>query len=248
MFTVDTSLLRRRVRAMTLATPNARTVAMGEVAKAMVQALVWNSRRDTNRYVRGWILAGRGAGVTGFGLPTLKDSSRRDEFIGVLENQVLRVQSSLNRLLATRAWMYERVRPVATHHRRPRPKPGLKKLDREIARTRKLLERAQEELAKFTGNKASILIGGYRGKNSGQRRLKATVREKVYGGEGSITQVGEATVLRLHNKEPHAQILEWKYGTLRKAEIAAKAIGARRAGRAYMAKLREAAGLLPAGV
>ena len=104
-----------------------------------------------------------------------------------------------------------------------------------LRKAEKQVARAVEQLAKFTDT--SIVIGAFasptrhtRGKFAGQltRSLTATVREKVYGGTGSITDTPHGTVLRLHNREPHAKIVEHNLGVVAAAQVASRHTGLRK--------------------
>ena len=210
---VDRRGLQRKLRAMASASPAARESAVKVMAGEVVRRVLLSGPRDTNRYLRGWAQAGNAAGVGPFFVPPLKAASW-----GV----------TILRRLTEHERFWQRI--VARYERQGRS-------DKWARRAQRDLEKAREQIRRFhdTAGGAVIgfnIIGGGRA---------PTVRHKIYGGAGRVVRIGEKTVVELHNKEAHASLVEWRYGTMRSASRAFRGVGLRTGGRAYIRKMEEAA-------
>lgn len=223
--------------------------ALKQMGLAHVREFVWQanamSPRDTHRYVRGWQMAGRDLGVWAAVEPVQK-SARAELHIDVLERQITRLEVAIGHVEAGAAekrrlvdlWFTSRGRKLTPGGRRmQRDAVALETRARQMY---KLLGRAEEELAKYNGAEGAILIDA--GKHGQGHRVKpthryggdparkypnrsrrlTTVRDKVYGGQGSWQNLGgRRMVFTLHNMEPHASFVERKSRVRAKARAAA---------------------------
>ena len=85
--TVDISGLRTQLRAVRKSQRPARHAAAEVLTRSIVEHVAQHAKRDTNRYVRGWIEAGRGAGVTGIPMPPLTESRNRERLMALFVEQ-----------------------------------------------------------------------------------------------------------------------------------------------------------------
>jgi len=199
----------------------ARAVANAPAAKA-VAASIWGAKfielmdkrapRDTNRYVNGWLQAGRGAGVSS--LPDHPLRPTQSQYLFRLEQQYFREVKRLALLeLDLRIWYEQKT---------GRKKRGYyNKLKRAVEKARERVARSEEEIKKASGDANVIVIGGRksRAKNPvGKLSGLATVRLNQYGGEGSLKMVGTTAILTLHNKEPHCKLVERRFRSVGSAK------------------------------
>ena len=212
-FSVDSSRLRAKLRATQFAAEHAAGAAIEELGSFLVDTLEVLSPRDTNRYVRGWIDAGRKAGVTDRPLPSVVASRNQDQYLEKLEKQVEywqdRVAYARGRIEQYQRWDAE---APPRKDGKPRSKrtaqPYYAKMVRVEQSSLKRLKRATEELAKARGSDGFVFFDVEGIAQRKQGRKLSTVREKVYGGEGRVIRGGTMAVVELRNKEPHARIVE----------------------------------------
>lgn len=206
----------------------ARKAALRAMVEAAFEPMIREAPRDTNRFVRGWIMAARDVKATRVAVPAVKPSRYRAEILAILEGQVAVLARALDRKRGVLdRWYTARGRSVSRGY-------GAR-LRREVAAAERRLRRAVEELAKARGESAALLFDAVRG-----GRRVSTVRERIYGGSGAYLEAGGRVFARLHNKEPHARIVERRTGLLRRANSRARRAGLRRAGRSYLASLQGA--------
>lgn len=241
---VDTSRLKAAVARVKGGTPQIRHDATLAAAGVFVKRVAAKAPRDTRRYVRGWILAGRAAGVTDLVAPPIQPGQyerfyrerlvkQRDDWQRMLE--IARRQVAF--------WQGARGRGRLS----PGQRAELRQAEKDLRVAERTARRAQEELAKFNagplstvygvdgvdaGDEASgaLVIFGKRGK----RRLTVTVRNKVYGGNGYVRFMGSKAVVVLINLEPHSKIVEKRTGIVAASLKAAKAVGLVVARRLYV--------------
>lgn len=209
---VDTSAFDRRMDRVLQRHNEARVVATKALAGDVATEVYHEARRHTNRYVIGVAMAANQAGVATLAVPPLVASTRFEFFLEKLTDQY-RKWKNLEEL-------YTRAGRTGEKY--------FQKIRRRVAQT-------ERELQKF--DETALVIGT----NKKNYHHIITVRNKFYGGAGRVVQSGSATLVQLHNKEPHASILESKYGYFRKAIAATKgrARGSRgkKYSRAYVKKL-----------
>lgn len=210
----DNSRMAAKVRAIRRAQPRALQEADKIIADGVVGDILIASPKDTHRYVRAMAQAANAAELGPFQVPALRPGRFAAQAKDRLESQ----------LAFWEKWVrfYERL-------------GGIGRAAKGYARAVKTRDRAREELAKW--NPFAIIIFG--GKN---RRLKVTVRDKVYGGTGTKVVRDGRVAFVLHNKEAHASIVEKRSHTVKAALAKARAFGFKMGGRAYTRRILAAAG------
>lgn len=227
--------------------PKAREAAMVEVARVMTHSLARLSPRDTNRYVRGWIEAGAGAGVRDVGKPALRKSKRRGQIMNALVAQVAAQQRMVNIKEA-------QLRAIAAAPARKGSSPtSTKRYQRtldQLTAARARLEKAKDSLRRFAGNDGALAIARkYSNVLSGNQRhisgkaLNIEVRDVVYGGIGGIAHGPNRSALKLHNLEPHSTPLERKRHVLAAAKHATKGYATRSLRKKFLEQARQRWGL-----
>lgn len=179
----------------TISTARTREKAVREAAEHVVrrQIELASDHIDTGRYARATAEAGNAAGIGKFLLAPITPSKMAVRMHRILINQVGRWQR--------RKVAYERA--------------GRQK-EREYKRILKMLRRAREELQKWKDNQGRgvIMIGAF---NNSEKLATVRVNFAAYGGSGAVRNFGSKTVVMLHNKEPHASIVEYRFGITRTA-------------------------------
>lgn len=231
---VDRSRLMAKLKLAEGSLPDARRLAMIEVAKIMVKVMSEISPRDTNRYVRGWLEAGHGAGVQTT-LPPLKPSKVRDQIIANLTTQAAMMQGRVNELEARQAKL--------------KKAPSAKFLAR-MATARKRLDKAEDALKRFVGSETALALMRKFSYvlNGNNRHISPTsvaieVKDEVYGGSGFLTHSQSKTVLNLHNREPHSNAVENRKHVLQRAKASVAASGPNSMGITFIQKVRAKAGI-----
>lgn len=227
--------------------PAAHRAATLELAEQFVRVMDAYMRvhHDTNRFINGWISALHGVGIKGIPLKRYRRSSRHDQYLELLREQLESVQRIIERDEATiaRYEAYDRSAPP-----RKDGKPRAKRMNqhhtrgiiRRLKKYKKREKRTIRELARAEGTDSIIFF--HRRIHGRGRRDFHTVRHKIYGGAGRIFTIGPQLFVELRNLEAHARSVEAnpKVGHPVKAAYAAlRSFGIRRAGRAYMNKMAE---------
>lgn len=215
---VDTRTLESKLKAMATATPRAAESAVRIMAREVMAEVVTAAPRDTGRFVRGWAQANNAAGLPYIPVPPLNRASRHEQILRRLQKQV--------------SWWNFVVSACEKQGRR----------DKWYTKAQNKLERAKEEVRKFADTPGEAVIAiNLRGSARFEGGM-TTVRNKVYGGEGSIDRVGTQVFVRLHNREPHASIVESRTHVLGQAQRRLKGAGLRRVRPTLAQKLKEASG------
>lgn len=230
-FRVDVSRLGRRLAGVRAGRVGARTLAAREMGGNLIEQLDRNSHRDTRRYVRAWIQAGRQAGVSSLPMPPIGPAKAREKWMEVLTRQ-LRSETAYLKFLEDRKRVWYDQHPEKLKHGFP---PYLKKLQGWIKKQETRVQRSAEELKKYTGTDTAIIINAFRAKGK-----LATVRDKVYGGSGRLSIARDTTTLELKNLEAHARIVERKFHTLSRSESGVRGVGIRRASAKYLKEIQQA--------
>lgn len=235
--TVDTRVLNRRVKEATARSPRARLAALKEAVELVVKRVVLTARRDTRRYVRAWIIAANQAGLWYNTPPAVQRSRFADKLKDRLEIQLDREVMWLRRTEASlKFWeerynlWYGRTGRRGKWERDCRAKRD--KARKNVERQKKLVEQARAELAKYaSGNEGQLVV--FRRRAKSRRNITVTVREKIYGGSGEAVSEGDRAVITLRNLEPHARIVEKRYGTVTRADRAERPRAVRRVKETY---------------
>ncbi len=209
---------RKKAAVNELARRRAAAEAVKPLAAVFVDTMEIVAPRDTNRYVRAWQLAANDAGLPPRAVLPVRSSSKRAEWIKALEGQVdywARQADKWQRLM-TLYEQYDAAHPTKKNGE-PRKKRTATASYRRYRRLRdraaREVKKADEILAEALASEGFLLFdkGGFapgRAARFGKRkRFRTTIRAKVYGGEGSVMHIGPVTLVRLHNREPHASIV-----------------------------------------
>lgn len=221
---MDIRRLRSRLSGVKNAAGEIQAATLRSLGGLLISRIAATAPRDTNRYVRGWMLAGIDAGVSNLPPPPIGESKRVEQNIQRLERQFLAARGLADRL---------QNRYDNWYGRKGR-KPGAygSRLQRDIDKANERANRAYSSLQELQTVKGAIFIGGSGNRNArpnpagrgfnqryGLGRL-ATVRTKIYGGRGQIITQKYYASLLLHNMEPHATIVESRHRTYRNARSA----------------------------
>jgi hypothetical protein len=244
-FNVDLSRMRAKMRALEFASEHAKNRGVEAVGGLLVDVLDDLSPKDTNRYVRAWIEAGRKAGVTDRPLPALRESRDREKYLEKLRSQ-LEFWIGRRNYARSRMEQYERYDATAPPRKDGKPRrkrtsqPYYAKMKKLENRAGKQVERAARELTRAEGSEHFIFFDAESIVQRKQNRSLSTVRHKHYGGEGRVIRSGTTAIVELRNKEPHALPVE-RHPHLGHPAATAKQIvqlaGAKPAGKAYKAAL-----------
>ncbi len=217
---IDSRVFRRKIRDAVRASPEARRAGLVLMGRSVANVIVRHSPRDTQRFVRSFVMAGNEAGVLTMPLPKLVPS----RYLADHQNRLLRQYRKLVGFLVT--WYGD------VHF------PTRRKPDRWFHRLREAMLKAERQLAEMT--ETAILIGGRR---SGVLSRLATVRREEHGGTGRWLDYAGRTYLELRSLEPHAAIVESRTRVVSTAISNLRGFGLMRAGDAYIAKVARAAQL-----
>lgn len=232
---MDVSGLNRRVEQMLARTAEASRAALAAYGEALVDNIDRIAPRDSNRYVAGWVGAGNAAGLTTRVVPRIQKSSRYDKFLDELRQQVERLEKRIRRWqIGMENWY---------HNRPERPRKGwYRKAEREVRKLYKRYVRAIQELGKAEASETFLFFDAGAFVERKNKRALSTVRTKVYGGTGKIVTDGWSAKLELHNLEPHATIVEARFGVVAIASRGVKALGYRKASKEFIARIQGLAG------
>ena len=163
--------------------PKGRRAMMIEVTGTAAVNIVRRWPKDTGRSNRAWAEAARKAGIASPPMTTLKKSRDSDAIQVRLEYQVSKWEGIVRNYGDRR--------------------------DKHYRKAVRIRDRARETLANFlAAEDPAILIGGRKvTKRFGVSNL-ASVRTTVFGGTGRIIEHQGETIVEMHNKEPHASIVE----------------------------------------
>lgn len=241
----DPSSLQKRLAGMQRELGEKASKAASKVlVEAFRDRIASTSPKDTNRYLRGWMMACSAAGVPS-PLPTIQASSRQSEYIAALEKQ--------------RDWWAARVQELTARKQlwfdgreNLKKKTYFNKLTRQIARAEKRLEAAEKQLgaAIVADDGFLVMDGGFAalrgqwsafsragGKNAIKKRT-TTIRWKVYGGTARTRNSKGQTSVVLTNLEPHSAILESKAQYAHRAMVVTRSGGSVRAGKVVLERLK----------
>lgn len=218
----DDKVLQKRLVIVVGNRRDARTKALRVLVYQTVRYVVQYAPRDTNRFVRAWQQAGNDLGVGPFVLTPI-ESGRYLANVRRLRKQVALYDFRVQAYIKADRMYYKGVK-----------KSGL---DKGYVRAKKQLDRAEAELAKLleAGEESgAIIIGGRRKAKSTSLSRLATVRTTVYGGQGRWIVTPDQTLARIHNREPHASIVNRNTFVVSDAMRAVRRFGGRRVAEKYV--------------
>lgn len=205
--------------------PSAERVAIGHGVAAFTRHLLERSPYDTRRFRRAYAMAANDLGLGPFFVEAVRPSQRafRRER---LANQVQKWQFIVDRYERSNRTQYKGVK-------RTGPNEG-------YLRARKIRDRAAKILADFDAldegaRGTALIIGGRKGRGVGQL---ASLRTRVYGGRGRWVDAPQGVYAQVHNREPHASIVQRNTRVVSEALRAARAVSrTRRVSNAYVRRL-----------
>lgn len=225
--TLDVSVLQRRLNALRAAMPEINRNATLEMNALIAQRVAETSPRDTNRFVRGWLLAAKDVGPVGVAVPAVNASSRHDQYVRYLEKEFKRLSRDRDGLKALIDLWY------TSKPTRSRNTPAYAQMTSKLRKIEKWMQRVAEEIQKAKGDESALLFDKERG-----GRNYSTVRTGVHGGKGRITLFEDRTFVTWHNLEAHATIIERKYQIMGMALREVKAYGAARVKKSLVAGMQ----------
>lgn len=233
--------LLSRTRANRRLGPAGRKRALAFLVTPVVRTVLATCPRDTQRYAYGWARAANSAGLGPFPEPEIRNSRFRDQMFTRLEWEEARFEKLARRAAdVLKYWndllekRYIRAGRTSGYWFRW----TLTRRDRAARTLERLTERLEQvrgDLKTLSG-RTGVLTIFRKGSKSGMGRT-VTIRATVYGGSAQWLDLGDRTVLRLHNKEPHATIVERRSKSLRAAQAAMRAAGIIPARRVYLAAI-----------
>lgn len=204
------------------------TTAIEEINVLIAVRIEETSPRDTNRFVRGWLLACADVGPIPAAIPGVQASARHQQYLAYLEKEANRVGRMLKSAQAKMEWWY------LSKPDRNRNRPAFHELSRAITQLSKWHNRLIEEYVKLDGDPTGLLMD----KERGQRNY-STVRVGIYGGRGIISEQSDRVTVVLHNREPHATIVEKRYGILARAMREVKRLGIARVNKSLVRRIQQ---------
>lgn len=253
-FDVERGRILAALRRARATGPNAREdaarVLVGEFARLVFQV----APKDTNRYVRGWVLAAHDVGARTFQPPPLQRSEWAGNRLEWLTEQLDKEEKNLRywesidnrykRQSATPGVIKRGPRKGEQRAKRTREPYYINTVVPQVRRAKARVKRARTELEKFQSNSegTAIVIFRNQSKNPRTRQVRFTVRDKVYGGRGQWLVAGNRTFAELTNLEPHSRIVEKQHGRpMSTALSVVRSFGTRRASLAYLRRVEEEA-------
>lgn len=220
-------------------------MAMGEV---FITKIELSAPRDTNRFVRAYLVAWNGLpGARPKVVPPLQSSG----FVQAIEWALFRdlryarfVRSSAQRRLAALRANSDRRGQTAYEKR-------VRRAERELDKAGDLEDIAIENMEAYERAEANnepgfaMIFARSRGKKGNplarSRISRVYTGDRVFGGEAVLVRVGEdKALLRFANREAHAFLVERRSRVLRRALADASSTGMRRASEAVVRRLLEA--------
>lgn len=242
---VDTSGFDRKMKRLREAGKTGQTTAMMSLGKLQIDAMIYVSPRDTLRYVRAWAMAGNGTKLGHWIVQDVQPSRHIEKLKDRLEGQRARYKWMLDRAkerLDYWARLYDnRYLNTGRKDRWARDAYNqVRKYEARVQRVQELYYIANEALNQLRYDPSAIVIWGRGATKSALGRSKlATVRDQVYGGEGKLQWVGDRLLMTLHNREPHASIVEKNHRVVARALAAVRVAGLRRASRAFKGSVQK---------
>ncbi|MBS0187120.1 MAG: hypothetical protein JSS51_03565 [Planctomycetes bacterium] len=175
-------------------TKQMRREAVIGAAEVVVRAalILASEHKDTGRYMAALAEAGNASGVGQFPVSPIGPSRMQERLLAILVAQVRRWK----RLAVLRA------REGRTG-------------DKSMGKIRANIAKAEEQLERFQrgARMGAIVVDAF----SSVRMATVRVNFSAYGGDGRVITVGDETLVRIHIKEPHASIVESRFGIMRRA-------------------------------
>lgn len=192
---------------MTRKIPEASKAQLRQITTSLMRRIAVTAKRDTNRYLRGFMMAGKDLGATEF-VPPIVASKYAARIRDLIESQKDRRGFLLGKSKRELKAMYPDGKP-----KNPRT-PTYDYMYEQVQRREKLYEKSKRELERLNqGGDTTLLIGFLGSGNAQSGRKLLTVRNKIYGGVGRYIESRGTVYAVVINKEPHAKILEKKYRT-----------------------------------
>lgn len=227
--TIDSTELHRRAAEIKRRFGPAARGGVEQINALIAVRVDETAPRDTNRYVRGWLLACADVGPIPAYIPPLAASSRHQQYLAKLEKEYKRVVKMAQAERRALEFLY------LNKPNRNRNTPGFRKLQNKINKLEKWAERLIEEYIKLDGDPSGLLMDAERG-----GRNYSTVRVGVFGGRGMVTEHSDRVIVSLHNLEPHTTIVEKRYEVMRRAMREVKSLGLSTVAAAIVRRIKKA--------
>lgn len=193
---------------MTRKIPEASKAQLRQITTSLMRRIAATAKRDTNRYVRGFLMAGKELGAEVGLIPSVQPSKYAERIRELIQDQIATYAERLRVVQEQIDWMY----PLG-----PPKKPRTTQYAEMFVmkqKWEKLLERSIAEVEKLNkGGDSTLLIGFLHSGQAQKGRKLITVRHKIYGGAGRFVDSHGTVYAVVINKEPHAKILEKKHRT-----------------------------------
>jgi len=210
--TIDPTMMQRRLDAVRRALPEIHMNAIMEGNALIAIRVDETARRDTNRFVRGWLMACKDIGPIPVAIPSVKYASRHAAYVAKLKAELRTYQDDLHTLdTQIDAWFSGPGRKRGA---------GYAKMLNRRAKLIQWSERLKEEIIKAEGEVSIVFFDMERG-----RRNYSTVRTAIYGGKGRVVTNGVRAIATMHNLEPHTTIVERRDRIMARAMNELRAFG-----------------------
>lgn len=198
----DRARFDRKMRAVVArGLPEAREAIAIEAVGRVLKVIGGIAPRDTQRYANAYADAAIELGILGVFKVPLRDG---------------KLAEVIRRRFAQRAeddeWYYQSLL-------RRSPRNGRESA--VLRRAREAAERSRRQLAEINETEGFL---GFNVFGAGREGRSISVRTGVYGGSGRILRAPgrpDLTLVEVHNKEPHASIVEYRFKTMARARFAA---------------------------
>lgn len=212
--TLDTRELDRRLGILRRRMGSVLQGGVHEMNAIIAARVAETSPRDTNRFVRGWLIAARDVGPLPVAVPPVTRSSRREEYLRYLDKEFKRLSRERDGLKAMIDLWY------TSKPNRNRNTPAYNEMTNRLRKIEKWMGKLAEQLKAAHGSEDFLLFDKERG-----NRNYSSVRTKVHGGRGSMRYFEDRVLVQYHNLEAHTTIIERKYGVMGRALREAKMLG-----------------------
>lgn len=224
-------------------------VAVRELAAVILRDVVHQAQteaNDTGRYKRAYELAHNQLGVGALPVTTPRESSYWQANKQRIEEQLRRIEKRIaNQERQLEVWNDRASSNWGISS--GRETGALKivtKIEEELARLRRVRKRAIQIVEQTDAAPAGTVVifgrGGGRHRWSNQKLI--TIRPRLYGGSATQFDLAGTPAVRIVNAEPHARIVEFHKGLMRKSLFSARATGLRRVSATYVRRMQATAG------
>jgi hypothetical protein len=211
---LDTRQMEIRLARLRRGMPGVLSSGVMEMNALIALRVAETSPRDTNRFVRGWLLACRDIGPLPVAVPPVTKSARREEYLKYLDKEFKRLSRERDTLKSMIDFWY------TSKPNRNRNTRSYTEMTSRLRKIEKWIGKLAEQIKAARGSEDFLLFDKERGK-----RNYSSVRTNVHGGVGTMRYFEDRVLVQLRNLEAHTTIIERKYGIIGRALREAKAFG-----------------------